>query len=153
MSVAFRKIRECSLETEQSFGKLRSCIRRLWCLKGGSDMAETSSNGWIVYRNWDIQPLHSIRVFSASPLLPTARDLGVGNGLGEDTAGRADLAASKHWCGINTALVTSPKHSTIQAAVKKVNSIPARPNTLLDTNNVKLTFSLKCHLPTHFFLI
>lgn len=35
----------------------------------------------------------------------------------------------KHLCVINASLATNPKHRTLQAAVKKVNSIPARPST------------------------
>lgn len=35
---------------------------------------------------------------------------------------------SKHWCAINAVLVTNSKHSISQAAVKKINSISARPN-------------------------
>ena len=34
----------------------------------------------------------------------------------------------KHRCVINTVLGTNPKHSTIQAAMRKVNSIPAWPS-------------------------
>lgn len=36
----------------------------------------------------------------------------------------------KPWCGIIPALAPQPKHSTLWAAMKKVHSIPARPNTL-----------------------
>jgi len=36
----------------------------------------------------------------------------------------------KDWCVINTALVTNLKHSTIRAAMKKINSIPARLSTV-----------------------
>lgn len=36
-------------------------------------------------------------------------------------------AAAKTPCVINTALGTDPKHRTIQASVKNINSIPARP--------------------------
>jgi len=35
-----------------------------------------------------------------------------------------------HWCVISTPLATNTKHSTMRAAVGKVNSIPARPNTV-----------------------
>lgn len=35
----------------------------------------------------------------------------------------------KHWYLINTVLVTSLKHSTMQAARKKINSVSARPST------------------------
>lgn len=35
----------------------------------------------------------------------------------------------KHWCVISTVLATNPRHSTTQAARKKVNSIPAKTST------------------------
>lgn len=37
----------------------------------------------------------------------------------------------KHWCAINTVLVTNPKHSTIQAAMKKINVNSGRPSITL----------------------
>ncbi|KAK4811178.1 hypothetical protein QYF61_019809 [Mycteria americana] len=36
----------------------------------------------------------------------------------------------KHCCVINTTLVTNPKHSTVWAAMKKINSIAAKPSTV-----------------------
>jgi len=37
----------------------------------------------------------------------------------------------KHWCIINTVLATDPKHNTVRASMKKVNSILDRPSTLV----------------------
>lgn len=34
-----------------------------------------------------------------------------------------------HWCLINSVTATNTKHSTMRAAIKKVNFIPARPST------------------------
>lgn len=54
-------------------------------------MAETSSNGQIVCRNWDcgvqrqslsIQPLHSIKAFSAAPSAPCSEGPGGGHRAG-----------------------------------------------------------------------
>lgn len=36
-----------------------------------------------------------------------------------------------HWYAINTVSVTNPKHSSILAAMKEVNSTPGRPSTIL----------------------
>jgi len=41
----------------------------------------------------------------------------------------------KHWCVIGIVLVTNLKHSTIWAAMKKVNSIPARPSAIYSASN------------------
>lgn len=37
----------------------------------------------------------------------------------------------RHWCVINSVLTRNPKYNAILAAVKKVNSIPTRHNTVI----------------------
>lgn len=44
----------------------------------------------------------------------------------------------KHWCVINTVLLTNPKHSNTPAAMKKVNSIAARCST--HTRSITILF-------------
>lgn len=39
---------------------------------------------------------------------------------------------TKHWCAINTVLITNPKYNIIWAAIKNVNCVPARPNTSIN---------------------
>lgn len=39
----------------------------------------------------------------------------------------------KHCCVINTGLVADLQHSTVRAAVKKMNSLPAKPSTTVYT--------------------
>ena len=41
----------------------------------------------------------------------------------------SSAAQPKYWCFINTFLDTNAKHITVWAAMRKVNSIPARPST------------------------
>lgn len=43
--------------------------------------------------------------------------------------GGAEWGKDTHWCVINTVSATDPKHSTMWAAMNKVNSIPTRPST------------------------
>jgi len=40
-----------------------------------------------------------------------------------------DQQQLKHWHVINTVLVTKLKHNIIQASMKEINSMPARPRT------------------------
>jgi len=54
-----------------------------------------------------------------------ARSLPSHMGQGENTVQQQP----KRWCVINTFLTTNPNHSTIWAAVKKVNSVPDRSST------------------------
>lgn len=51
MSVGFRKMGQCGLETELRFGSLGSCMERWWYLAGRSVMAETSPSGCAACRN------------------------------------------------------------------------------------------------------
>lgn len=52
---------------------------------------------------------------------------------------------TKHWCVINTVLFTNPRHSTIQAAIKKITLMPARSGTA-EHKNFK-------HIPTRYFAV
>lgn len=54
----------------------------------------------------------------------------------------------KHWCFVNTVLGTNTKHSTIEAAVGKINSIPDRPNTGPNFRFLEGYFYLLGHLPS-----
>ena len=49
----------------------------------------------------------------------------------------------KHWCVINTFLATSTEHSTIRAAMGRINSISARPNTKLFPRKLSLPLSAR----------
>lgn len=61
-------------------------------------------------------------------------------------------AAAKFWCVTSTAPVTDPKHSTLWASRKKINSVPARPNAPPKTKAFKLQrrshvqFEVSCFL-------
>lgn len=52
----------------------------------------------------------------------------VGNRSPGCCASAAQQQQLKHWCVVNTALVTSLNHSIIWAALKNIRSIPAKPS-------------------------